>query len=251
MIALLGVIACAWIVARDRLVPRRRTTPEEELAGNCIALLALGLLALLVAATNPFTLLFVLPAVHVWLWLPALRKSRPPARLVLFTAGLIGPLIVLGSLAWRFGLGLDAPWYLLELLGIGYIGTVPVVLTLAGTAAAAQLAAAAAGRYAPSPGRTSAAAWARFAGRSAPSCSGSACGGPAGLQLAAGVAGLLGAGRRHRLSGLRLGDRSRLGRFRRGRRGRGRRWRRRRRDVDVPPSGLARTTCTSAGSSGR
>jgi hypothetical protein len=61
-------------------------------------------------------------------------------------------LIVLGSLAWRFGLGLDAPWYLLELLGIGYIGLVPAVLTLAGTAAAAQLAAAAAGRYAPYPG---------------------------------------------------------------------------------------------------
>jgi hypothetical protein len=152
LIGLLGTIGCAWVVARDRLVPRRQTTPEEALAGNCVALLALGLIALLVAATNPFTLLFVLPAVHIWLWLPALRKSRPPARLVLFGAGLMGPLIVLLSLAWRFGLGLDAPWYLLGLVGIGYVGTVPVVLTLAGAAAAAQLAAAAAGRYAPYPG---------------------------------------------------------------------------------------------------
>jgi hypothetical protein len=72
-------------------------------------------------------------------------------RIAIFAVGLAGPLILVGSLAWRFGLGFDAPWYLLELVSVGYVGTVPVVITLAAAAAAAQLAAAAAGRYAPYP----------------------------------------------------------------------------------------------------
>ena len=33
-----------------------------------------------------------------------------------------GPLaLLLGSFAWRFGLGFDAPWYLLELVAVGYV----------------------------------------------------------------------------------------------------------------------------------
>jgi hypothetical protein len=104
-----------------------------------------------VVATNPFALLFVLPALHVWLWLPLLRQARAPVRLAVFAAGLVGPFIVLASLAWRFGLGLDAPWYLLELVGVGYVSTTALVIVLAGAAGAGQLAAAAAGRYAPYP----------------------------------------------------------------------------------------------------
>ena len=38
-----GLLALAgWLVARDRLLPRRAVTPEEELAGHTAALLALG-----------------------------------------------------------------------------------------------------------------------------------------------------------------------------------------------------------------
>ena len=40
------------------------------------ALLALGVVALLVVATNPFALLFLLPSLHVWLWLPQVRAAR-------------------------------------------------------------------------------------------------------------------------------------------------------------------------------
>src|SRR5207302_7085792 len=123
LVALLVVVAAGWLVARHRLVPRREIAPEEELAGHAVALLALGVLALLVVATNPFALLFVLPALHMWLWLPLVRQARAPVRLALFTAGFAGPLIVLASLAWRFGLGLDAPWYLLQLVGLGYVTT--------------------------------------------------------------------------------------------------------------------------------
>jgi hypothetical protein len=152
LIALGVVVGIGWLVERHRLVPRREVLTEEVLAGHAVALLALAVVGLLVAATNPFALLFVLPALHVWLWLPLVARSRFPARVAIFLAGLVGPLIVVASLAWRFGLGFDAPWYLLELVAVGYIGVVPVVITLAGAAAAAQLGVAAAGRYAPYPG---------------------------------------------------------------------------------------------------
>ena len=151
LLALLLVLVAAWSVARHRLVPRRPIAPEEEIAGHAVALLALAVIGLLVVATNPFALVFVLPALHIWLWLPLVRKARAPIRLAVFAAGLAGPLVVLGSLAWRFGLGLDAPWYLLVLVAVGYVTTTPVAIALAGAAAAAQLAAAAAGRYAPYP----------------------------------------------------------------------------------------------------
>src|SRR5215208_894036 len=44
-----------------------------ELAGYTAALLALGVLSLVVLALNPFALLFLLPSLHVWIWLPQVR----------------------------------------------------------------------------------------------------------------------------------------------------------------------------------
>ncbi len=151
LIAFAALAGAGWIVARHRLVPRRRVGADELLAGETVALLALGLVALLVLATNPFALIFVLPALHAWLWLPQVRSSRAPVRAFVFVLGLAGPLALLASLAIRYELGFDAPWYALALAAVGYI-TVPVVaITLAAGACAAQLAAAAAGRYAPYP----------------------------------------------------------------------------------------------------
>lgn len=148
----LGVVSLAgWIVARHRLVPRRPVGPDEQLAGETAALLGLGIVSLLVLATNPFGLIFLLPAMHAWLWLPHVRSGRPPARALVFLIGLAGPLLVVGSLALRFGLGFDAPWYLLELVAVGYVHLPAVAITLCGTACAAQLVAVSAGRYAPYP----------------------------------------------------------------------------------------------------
>jgi peptidase M28-like protein len=153
-VALIGfgtVVGLGWLVARHRLVPRRPVTAEERLAGQTVALLGLTIVGLLIVGTNPFALLFALPALHVWLWLPQIQRSRLPARLGLFALGLVGPAIVILSLAWRFGLGLDAPWYLVLLVVVGYVKTTPVVIVLAGAAAASQLATVATGRYAPYP----------------------------------------------------------------------------------------------------
>jgi len=152
--AVAGLIAVAgigWALSRPRLVVRRPVTPEEEIAGYTVALVALLVVALGITATNPFALIFALPALHAWLWLPQIRIARPPVRLALFALGLVGPAILVFSIGHRYGLGLDTPWYLLELAGIGYIKPAGVVIVLAGTAAAAQLAVVAAGRYAPYP----------------------------------------------------------------------------------------------------
>jgi hypothetical protein len=35
--------------------------------------------------------------------------------------GFLGPLLLLGSFALRYGLGLDTPWYLAELTATGYV----------------------------------------------------------------------------------------------------------------------------------
>jgi len=151
LLVLAGLGFLGWLAERRRLVPRRAVDAEAELAGQTVALLGLVVCALLVVATNPFGLLFALPALHVWLWLPQARTARPPVRLALFAVGLVGPALVVGSLAFRFGLGLDAPWYLLELIALGYVTLPPVAIAVAGAGAAAQLAASAAGRYAAYP----------------------------------------------------------------------------------------------------
>ncbi|HEY8722429.1 MAG TPA: M28 family peptidase [Gaiellaceae bacterium] len=151
LIALGIVVLGGWVVARHRLVPRRTVGADEQLAGETASLLALAVVALLVLATNPFALIFVLPALHAWLWLPQVRSGKPPARALVLLLGLTGPALILLSLGVRYGLGFDAPWYLLALVALGYVQVPAVAITLGGAACAAQLAMVAAGRYAPYP----------------------------------------------------------------------------------------------------
>src|SRR5262249_10320350 len=95
---LLVVVGIGWILSRPRLVPRRPLTAEEEIAGYTVALVALLVVALAITATNAFALLFALPALNAWLWLPQIRIARPPVRLGLFLLGLSGPAILLVSI---------------------------------------------------------------------------------------------------------------------------------------------------------
>jgi hypothetical protein len=141
----------SWLVGRERLLPRRRVSSEEELAGQTAALLVLAVVALLTIATNIFALIFVLPSLHAWLWLPQVRYRPAWMRAAVLAVGFAGPAILIGSFAWRFDLGLDAPWYVLELVAIGYVPVPSLLIGLAWLAAAGQLAAVAANRYAPYP----------------------------------------------------------------------------------------------------
>ena len=143
--------AAAWLVTRERLLPRRPVAAAETLAGYTAALLALAVVALVVAATNPFALVVLLPALHLWLWLPQLQDARTPARIALLAAGFAAPVAAFVSFATRLELGFDAPWYLATLVAVGYVEPLSVIVFLASAAAAAQLVACAGDRYAPYP----------------------------------------------------------------------------------------------------
>lgn len=146
-----GLSVAGWLVTRDRLVPRRQIDREDELTGYCAALLALAIVALLVMSLNAFALVFLLPSLHAWLWLPQLSDRPLTARLAAWLAGLGGPALLVWEFADRFGLGFDAPWYLLQLGAIGWVPFSALALCVVWAAAAAQLAALAGGRYAPYP----------------------------------------------------------------------------------------------------
>lgn len=149
--SLLVVSALAWLVVRPRLAPTRSISRAEELGGHLAAMLVLAVVALLVAATNPYALLFVLPSLHAWLWIPQVSDRGRPAQALLYALGFAGPLALFGSFALRFDLGLDAAWYLLALTAVGYVPATLVVCFLAWGAAAGQVGAVALGRYAPYP----------------------------------------------------------------------------------------------------
>ncbi len=151
LLALGALAVVGWFVSRERLLPRRAVRSEEELAGQTAALLCLGALALVVVALNPFSLVFLLPSLHAWLWLPNMHGASRWARSAILAIGFLGPAVLVASFATRYDLGWDAPWYLLELRAVGYLPFAVVPVAVAWLAGAAQLTALAAGRYAPYP----------------------------------------------------------------------------------------------------
>ncbi len=147
----LAVLGAAWLFARDRLMPRRPLGDEQALAGQIAALLALAVISLVLVALNPYSVLFILPSLHAWIWLPQLRRRSIALQAAVLAAGLGGPLLLVGSFAVRLDLGFDAPWYLAQLAAIGYVPFPSLLVICAWCAVAAQLAAIVAGRYAPYP----------------------------------------------------------------------------------------------------
>jgi hypothetical protein len=133
-------------------MPRRAATRSEELTGYSAALLALAIVALMTVSLNTFALVFLLPSVHVWLWLPQVGNRRLAARLGIWALGLAGPALLVWEFATRFGLGFDAPWYLVQLTALGHLPLAWFAVFVVWAASAGQLAALAAGRYAPYPG---------------------------------------------------------------------------------------------------
>lgn len=154
-VAILSALAAlGWLLARPRLAPARPVETTETLAGHLAAMLALVVVAVVVAASNPYALLLFLPSLHAWLWLPHLARRGIAWRAALWAIGLVGPLALLASFAFRFDLGFDAPWYLAALAAVGYVPLPLLLAFLLWGAAAGQLAAIAFGRYAPYPERS-------------------------------------------------------------------------------------------------
>ena len=151
--ALVLVGLASWVIARGRLVRRGPVSDEDEIAGLAVALAAVALISFVLIATNIYALIFVLPSAHAWLWLIELRRRRALVKGIVYAVGLLGPTVLLLSFAVRYGLGLDAPWYLAELVAIGYVPHMGVVLFLCWLAAAGQVLAVISARYGPYPAR--------------------------------------------------------------------------------------------------
>ncbi|MBA2537531.1 MAG: M28 family peptidase [Actinobacteria bacterium] len=151
LVALLVLSTLGWLVVRPRLVPHGRVARRDELGGHLAAMLVLAVVALVVAATNPYALLFVLPSAHAWLWLPHLSDRFVLWRLAAYAVGFAGPALLLGSFALRYDLGFDAVWYLAALGSVGYVPLTLLAASLAWGAVAAQVGSLTVGRYAPYP----------------------------------------------------------------------------------------------------
>jgi hypothetical protein len=143
-----GAFVLGWLVMRRQLVPVVPAAPDERLAGFVVALAVLGAVAVGLAVFQPYALVFVLPSLYAWLWLPL--EGRFTARVILLLVGLAGPVFGLVVLGRELGLSVpDAALYVVGLFTVGYLPLGSALLGLAWAAAATQIAALALGRYAP------------------------------------------------------------------------------------------------------
>jgi hypothetical protein len=148
LMLLCSTFAVVWLLGRRRLVPFASPSPEERLAALATALGALGLVAFALALWKPYALVFVLPSLYAWLWLPL--EGRLWQRALLFGLGLAGPVLALLVLASQLGVSaLGVVVYLVGLTTVGYVSLGTALVVLAWLASAAQVAALAFGRYAP------------------------------------------------------------------------------------------------------
>lgn len=148
LVLLAGAFVVGWLVARRHLAPQRPSTAEERLAGLATALTAIAIVAVGLALAKPYALVFVLPSLYAWLWLPIERRFWQ--RALFFAAGLVGPVVALLLLADELGISIvAAALYAIGLATVGYVSLGSVLVTLVWLAAAAQVAAITFGRYAP------------------------------------------------------------------------------------------------------
>jgi hypothetical protein len=137
-----------WLVTRRTILPRHRASTDERLGGLLVGLLALCALSIVLAVAKPYALVFVLPSLYTWPWIPAERASWRGGLLLL--TGMLGPVLGLVVLAAQIHLGLvETALYLAGLATVGYVSLGSVLAAVCWIAVAAQVAAVSAGRYAP------------------------------------------------------------------------------------------------------
>jgi hypothetical protein len=141
------LVVVPWLLTRRERGARATARPEVELAGYAVGLATLGAVALLTLPVNAYAIVFLLPSLYAWLWLP--QVLAPWRRDLLFGIGLAGPVLALVSLADRFGLGVDVLRYAVSLLTVGYVPWASAALALAWGAIAVHLGAVASGRFRP------------------------------------------------------------------------------------------------------
>ena len=149
-LALIGAAAAfGWWRARRILVPAVAPSGDDVLAGYAVSLLALGAVGIATAVISPYALLFVIPSLYAWLWLPQFATRAGWIRDCLYGIGLAGPALALVAVGTQLELGLNTPLYLVSLMTLGFVPWPTVLALIAWAAVATQLGALAAGRYTP------------------------------------------------------------------------------------------------------
>ena len=149
LVAVGAFASLGWLRARRSLVAQAAAKPDEVLAGYAVSLLALGGIAIATAVISPYALLFIIPSLYAWLWLPQTDPQRAWLRDALYGAGLVGPALALVAIGTQLELGLNTPLYLVSLMTLGFVSWPTVLVLIAWAAVAAQLGALASGRYTP------------------------------------------------------------------------------------------------------
>jgi hypothetical protein len=151
LLALLAGLAVWRFAGRPRTSPGPPSTVSgaDRTAGLAAGLLGMSFASALLAATNPFALILVLPAVHLWLLLPTAARLGRRFMVALFMLGLLGPVLLTFEYATRFHLGISTPRAMLAMVASGYLSPVIAACLTLAAASSAQLAALIAGRYGP------------------------------------------------------------------------------------------------------
>ena len=149
-LALVGAAAAfGWWRARRVLVPTAAATADEVLAGYAVSLLALGAIGIATAVISSYALLFVVPSLYAWLWLPQVATGAGWLRDCLYGIGFAGPALAVVAVGTQLELGLNTPLYLVSLMTLGLVSWPTVLALIAWAAVASQLGALASGRYTP------------------------------------------------------------------------------------------------------
>jgi hypothetical protein len=155
LLALSGLAILGWWRARRTLAPPAPATDDEVLGGYVVSLLTLGGVSVATTVISPYGLVFVLPSLYAWLWLPQVNRSSGWVRDTLYGIGLAGPALALVVIGTQLGLGLDAPLYVVSLMTLGFIPWPTVLVLIVWAAVAMQLGSLAVGRYRAVPRRIS------------------------------------------------------------------------------------------------
>ena len=134
---------------RPRLVRDGNVTGSDRTGGLAGGLVGLLFAAVLLTAVNPFTLIILLPAAHLWLWIPEAARLGRRGMLGCYAAGFVGLIAVMWELAGPQGLGSDAPRAFVAMIASGYLSPVVATCLCLAAAAASQIGALVLGRYGP------------------------------------------------------------------------------------------------------
>jgi len=129
-----GAAVAAWWGARRVRRPLPSDAEAAGVAGFAAAMLCMLGAAVLAFIANPYALVLVLPALHLWLWVPALARAGAPTRLALVGAGWAGVAALVAAVALVHDLGRGTPGWLARLAADGSIplAAVAAVALLAG-----------------------------------------------------------------------------------------------------------------------